>query len=85
MRRERRGDVDGAAARVRHRDAPRQEVQPVLQAARQIPLLLVEIFGIADDGVIDLRKSRVSSAAPSTDRRGAAAARNGGMRTICPG
>ena len=37
------------AARMRHHDAARQEMQPVLQAAREFPILDVEIFGIADD------------------------------------
>jgi hypothetical protein len=33
VRRQRRGDVDHAAARMRHRDPPRQQMQLVLHAA----------------------------------------------------
>ena len=43
---------------MRDHDAPRQQMQPVLQAARQIPLLLGEILEITDDGV-DLAASGV--------------------------
>src|SRR5215475_15163258 len=49
VRRQRRRQIDEAAARMRHRDAPRQKVQAVLNAARQGPVLPVEIFWIADD------------------------------------
>ena len=55
MRRQRRGGIDYAAARMRDHDPPRQQMQALLQAARQLPVLLVEIFGIADDGVVDMR------------------------------
>src|SRR5882724_12062187 len=50
MRRERCGAVDEPAARVRYHDPARQQMQPLLQAARQFPVFLVEVFGIADDG-----------------------------------
>ncbi len=54
MWRQRRGGVDQAAARMRNHDPARQQMQPVLQAARQRPVLLVEIFGIADDRMADM-------------------------------
>ena len=39
VRRQRRRDVDRAAARMRHHDAARQQMQPVLHAAGQLPVL----------------------------------------------
>jgi len=50
--------VDHAAARMRDHDPARQEMQAVLEAAGQFPIFLVEIFGIADDGMIDMRHMR---------------------------
>src|SRR3954470_7575445 len=52
--RQRRGGVDDAAARMRDDNATREQVQTVLQAAWQLPILDIEIFGIADDGVADV-------------------------------
>src|SRR6185437_6732567 len=50
MRRQGRGRVDETAARMRDHNPARQQMQPFLQAARQLPVFLVEIFGVADDG-----------------------------------
>src|SRR6516164_2433837 len=58
VRRQRRRDVDSAAARMRHDDAARQEMQAVLHAARQLPVLLREIFRIAYYGMADMRHVR---------------------------
>src|SRR5262245_34600519 len=49
VRRQRRGHIDRSTARVRHHDAARQQMQAVLHAARQLPVLLGKIFGIAGD------------------------------------
>src|SRR5262249_9011396 len=54
VRRQRGARVDHAATRVRDHDAAREQMQPVLQAARQFPVLDVEIFGVADDGMADM-------------------------------
>src|SRR5215203_962412 len=55
MRRQRRGDVDRPARpRVRDDDAPGQEVELVLEAARQLPVLDVEVFRVADDRMADM-------------------------------
>src|SRR5499427_5544981 len=51
VRRQRRRDVDRAAARMRHDDAARHQMQTVLHAARQLPVLLRKIFRIAHDGM----------------------------------
>ena len=55
MRRQRRGHVDHAAARMRQRDAARQQMQFVLHPARQLPVLDLKIFRIADDRIADMR------------------------------
>src|SRR5712675_2232797 len=44
MRGQRRSHVYHAAARMRNHDPARQKMQPVLQAARQLPVFLGEIF-----------------------------------------
>jgi hypothetical protein len=48
--------IDLSTARTRQDNAPRQEMQPVLHAGQQLPILLGEIFGIADDGMTDAKK-----------------------------
>src|SRR5262250_2958720 len=58
MRWERRGDVNGAVTRMRNGDAPGQEVQPILNPARQLPILLGEIFWIPDDRMIHIGTMR---------------------------
>ena len=55
VRRQRRRDVDHAAARMRHRDAARQQMQLVLHAAGQFPVLESEVFRVADDRMADMR------------------------------
>ena len=55
MRGQRRGDVDLAVTRgVRNDDAPGQQVQAVLDAAGQLPVLHVEILVVPDDRVMDV-------------------------------
>src|SRR4029079_10782196 len=54
VRRQRRGNVDHAATRVRDRNAPCQQVQPVLDTAGNLPVLLVEVFWIANDRMADV-------------------------------
>ena len=68
MRRQRRAGIDDAATRMRDHDPPRQQMQAVLQAARQLPVLLVEIFGIADDGVVDMGHMGAQLMGSSGDR-----------------
>ena len=68
MRRQRRGRVDHTTARMRNDDPARQQMQPVLQAARQFPILFGEIFGIADDGVIDMGHMRAQLMGSPGDR-----------------
>src|SRR5258708_19285904 len=51
VRRQRRRDVDCSAARMRHDDAPRQEMQAVLHAAGALPGLLSKIFRIPHPGM----------------------------------
>src|SRR3954453_19335103 len=55
VRRQRRRYVDRAAARMRQRDTAREQTQPVLHPARQLPVLDLEIFRIADDRITDMR------------------------------
>src|SRR5262249_13623116 len=54
VRRQRRRDVDGSAARMRHDDAARHEMQAVLHAPRQLPVLLRKIFWMPHGGVADM-------------------------------
>src|SRR5215207_3411128 len=69
VRRQGGGDIQRlSGAGVRHDDAPGQEVQPVLNAAGQLPVLHIEIFRIADDGMPDV--SRVSSELVGAARHG---------------
>ena len=46
--------IDCAATRMRHHDAAGQEMQLVLHAARQLPVLHRKIFRIADDRMADM-------------------------------
>src|SRR5438552_2001441 len=46
MRRQRGADIDQAAARMRDHDPARQQVQPVLDAAGNLPVLLCKILWI---------------------------------------
>ena len=57
-----------AAARVRHRDAAGQQMQLVLDAAGQLPVLDVEIFRIADDRIADMRHVRAQLMGAAGDR-----------------
>ena len=50
MRRQRRRDVDHAAARMRHHYSSRQQVQSVLYSAGKFPVFLKKILGVAHDG-----------------------------------
>ena len=80
MRRQRRRDVDGAAARMRHDDPARKKMQTVLHAARQLPVLLGEIFRIADDRMTDMRHVRpqlMGAAGHRLDREPGELARGG--------
>src|SRR5262249_17668923 len=54
MRRQRRRYVNDTTARMWHRDTARDEMQAVLQSAWKFPVLLVEIFRVADDRVADV-------------------------------
>ena len=55
MRRQWGAHIDRSTARTRHDNAPHQEMQPILHAGRQLPILLGEIFGIADDSMTDAK------------------------------
>src|SRR6476646_5247381 len=68
MRRQWRAGVDHAAARMRDHDPASQQMQPVLQAARQLPVLAVEIFWVAHDRVIDMRHMRAQLMRPPGHR-----------------
>src|SRR5215208_2552923 len=55
VRRQRRGDVDGPSGpRMRDHDSASEQMEPLLEAARQLPVLDVEIFRISDDRVADM-------------------------------
>src|SRR5688572_10084741 len=50
-----RGSVYDATARMRHHDPARKQMQAVLHAAGQLPVLFREVFGIAHNGMADMR------------------------------
>ena len=84
MRRQRRGDVDHAAARMRQDQPPREEVQLWFDArrhraqgigARGIVLGAAVIFGVADDGMADRLAMRAQLMGASGDRAASRARR----------
>src|SRR4051794_18148572 len=69
MGRERRADVEGAAGWMRNDDPPRVQVELVLDAAGESPLVLGgEVFGVADDGMADVSRVRTELMGAAGDR-----------------
>jgi len=49
-----RADIDDPAARMGNDDAARQKMKFFLQASGQLPVFPIEIFGIANDGMVNM-------------------------------
>src|SRR5262249_31990017 len=68
VRGERRGDVEGAAAGMRDSDAASEQMQLVLHAARQLPVLDAEVFLVTHDWVADMLHMRPELVGAAGDR-----------------
>src|SRR5215475_16039670 len=68
MRRQRRRYIDHATTRMRYRDTSGQQMKLVLNATRQFPVFLGEVFRIAHDRMFDVRHVRTELMSSSSHR-----------------